>query len=77
MTPDDYFGSAYIFPDFLVCPYRGTGNLSGEVSGFRGAFPGLHFPGGSDGEESARNTGNLGLISGSGRSSGEGNGNPP
>ena len=34
------------------------------------------FPGGSDGEESACNTGDLGLIPGSGRSSGEGNGCP-
>ena len=34
------------------------------------------FPGCSDGEESACNTGDLGLIPGSGRSSGEGNGCP-
>ena len=34
------------------------------------------FPGGSDGEESACNAGDLGLIPGSGRSPGEGNGNP-
>ena len=33
-------------------------------------------PGGSDGKESACNVGDLGLIPGSGRSSGEGNGNP-
>ena len=33
------------------------------------------FPGGSDVEASAYNTGDLGLIPGSGRSSGEGNGN--
>ena len=32
--------------------------------------------GGSDGKESAWNVGELGLIPGSGRSSGEGNGNP-
>ena len=37
----------------------------------------LGFPGGSVGKESACNAGNLGLIPGSGRSSGEGNGNPP
>ena len=35
----------------------------------------MGFPGGSDGKESARN-GDPGLISGSGRSPGEGNGNP-
>ena len=36
----------------------------------------MGFPGGSDGKESAFNTGDPGLIPGSGRSSGEGNGNP-
>jgi len=35
-----------------------------------------NFPGGSDGEASTRNVGDLGSIPGSGRSSGEGNGNP-
>ena len=34
------------------------------------------FSGGSDGKASAYNAGDLGLIPGSGRSSGEGNGNP-
>ena len=33
--------------------------------------------GGSDGEEAACSAGDLGLIPGSGRSPGEGNGNPP
>ena len=36
----------------------------------------LSFPGGSDGEESAYNVGDLGSIPVSGRSSGEENGNP-
>ena len=36
----------------------------------------LGFPGGSDGKASACNVGDLGLIPGSGRSPGEGNGNP-
>ena len=36
----------------------------------------LHFPGGSDSKESARNARYLGLIPGLGRSPGEGNGNP-
>ena len=35
------------------------------------------FSGGSDGNESACNAGDLGLIPGLGRSPGEGNGNPP
>ena len=34
------------------------------------------FPGGSDYKQSACNAGNPGLIPGSGRSHGEGNGNP-
>ena len=37
----------------------------------------MGFPGGSDSKESACNTGDLGSIPGSGRSPGEGNGNPP
>ena len=36
----------------------------------------LDFPGGSDGKESACNAGNLGLIPGSGKSPGEGDGYP-
>ena len=36
----------------------------------------LGFPGGSDGKASARNAGDPGLIPGSLRSPGEGNGNP-
>ena len=36
----------------------------------------LGFPGGSDSKESACNAGDLGLIPGSGRFPGEGNGNP-
>ena len=36
----------------------------------------LDFPGGSDGKASAYNVGDLGLIPGLGRSSGEGNSNP-
>ena len=36
----------------------------------------VNFPGGSYGEESAYNAGNLGLIPGSERSPGEGNGIP-
>ena len=36
----------------------------------------IGFPGGSDGKASACNVGDLGSIPGSGRSPGEGNGNP-
>ena len=34
------------------------------------------YPGGSDGKESTCNAGNVGSIPGSGKSPGEGNGNP-
>ena len=37
---------------------------------------GMDFPGGSDGKTSVYNGGNPGSIPGSGRSAGEGNGNP-
>ena len=37
---------------------------------------GICLPGGSDGKASICNAGDLGLISGSGRSPGKGNGNP-
>ena len=37
----------------------------------------MGFPGGSDGKESPCNAGDPGSIPGSGRSPGEGNGNPP
>ena len=37
---------------------------------------GVDFPGGSDGKASVYNAGDLGSISGLGRSPGEGNGNP-
>ena len=40
------------------------------------AFRILDFPGGSDSKASAYNAGNPGSTPGSGRSSGEGNGNP-
>ena len=36
----------------------------------------IGFPGGSDSKASACNVGDLGLIPGSGKSPGEGNGNP-
>ena len=36
----------------------------------------MGFPGGSDGEESTYNAGDLRSVPGSGRSPGEGNGNP-
>ena len=36
----------------------------------------VDFPGGSDGKASAYSAGDLGSIPGSGRSPGEGNGNP-
>ena len=49
---------------------RGLTSLAGPPTHWLG------FPGGSDGKESAHNAGDLSSISGSGRSPGEGNGNP-
>ena len=46
------------------------GDICAHIAVYRG------FPGGSDGKESACNVGDLGSIPGSGRSPGEGNGNP-
>ena len=44
---------------------------------FKAAFvTGMDIPGGSDGKASAYNVGDLGSISGLGRSPGEGNSNP-
>ena len=42
-----------------------------DMDGFELQASSSHFPGGSDDKESACNTGDLGLIAGSGRSSGE------
>ena len=49
-------------------------SLGGNSSLRRGYY--ILFPGGSDGEKSACNSGDLGSIPGSGRSPGEGNSNP-
>ena len=58
---------------------------TGSIPGSRRSTGGKHvntlqysmgFPGGSDGKEPACNTGDPGLIPGSGRPPGEGNGNP-
>ena len=54
-------------------------NAEWPVSSPYGPQNELHFwgfPGGSDGKESACSVGHLGSIPGSGRSTGEGNGNP-
>ena len=50
--------------------------LGHEKEGSPAICNNLEFPGGSDGKVSACNAGDLGSIPGSGRSYGEGNGNP-
>ena len=50
--------------------------LDGRLPGNTGCCRLLDFPGDSDSKESAYNAGDLGSISESGRSPGEGNGNP-
>ena len=58
-------------PCFLYDPAN-VDNLTSSSS----SFSKTDFSGGSDGKASAYNAGDPGLIPGSGRSSGEGNGNP-
>ena len=59
-------------------PIRETHKVKEVGSGIRNGMYGRlgGFPGGLDAKESAWNVGNLGSFSGSGRSSGEGNGYP-
>ena len=52
----------------IPCPLKARLWYSGNLY--------IHNPGGSDGKESTCNARDLGLIPGSGRSPGEGNGNP-
>ena len=54
----------------------GQGAKLGPHSRASSSLPHLRFPCGSEVKASASNAGDLGLIPGSGRSPGEGNGNP-
>ena len=47
-----------------------------SLSSFRETVKDMDFPGGSEGKVSGCSAGDLGSMLGSGRSSGEGNGNP-
>ena len=66
--------------DFILGSFKITWVCSHEIKRClpfgRKAMTNLSFPGGSDGKESTCNAGDLGLIPGLGRSSGEGYGNP-
>ena len=53
--------------------FTNTHRYRKQASGYQW---GVGFPGGSDGKESAYKVGDPGLIPGSGRSPGEGNGSP-
>ena len=57
-------------------PSMGSHTVGHDWSDLAAAVYMLGFPGGSEVKASARNVGDLGSIPGSGRSSGEGNGNP-
>ena len=57
----------------MCCSPWGRKGLTGKVTSTSMV---IGLPGGSDGKESACNVGDSGLIPGSGRSPGEGNGNP-
>ena len=56
--------------------YFANKGSSSQGYGFSCGHVWVCFPGGSDGKESACSAGDPGLISGSGRCPGEGNGNP-
>ena len=62
-----------LYPARLLCPWDFPGKNTGVDSI---SSPEEGFPGGSDGKESTCNAGYPGSIPGSGRSPGEGNGNP-
>ena len=62
-------------PNSADYQHKDTGQTFKPVSFLGDASDKDCFPGGSDGKESACNAGDLGLIPGSGRSPGEGNGN--
>ena len=62
-------------PMMFQTPGRGSPALFGRKRTLAHPPP-LGFPGGSEGKESTCNVGDLGLIPGSGRSPGKGNGNP-
>ena len=66
-----------VLPDSLPT-WLGPDNIkvTGRANDFSTPFPSVGFPGGSESKEFAHNAGDPGLISGSGRSPGEENGNP-
>ena len=66
--------SLYINPDGVEHEVKNKKSKEANISNEH--LLSTYFPGGSDGKVSACNAGDPGLISGSGRSPGEGNGNP-
>ena len=56
--------------------HKSSSDIAGITVLFKVLFCKMGFPGGSDKKESACNAGDSGSIPGSGRSPGEGNGNP-
>ena len=67
------FGENNRYSHYLAC---GDGFMDVYMFRFMKWFVFLGFPGGSDGKVSACNVGDPGSIPGSGRSPGDGNGNP-
>ena len=56
--------------------HKSSSHIAGITVLFKVLYCKMGFPGGSDSKEPACSTGDPGSILGSGRSSGEGNGNP-
>ena len=67
---------SYFFPSIVLELHYDKYPISGDGSDLfaKNFYHDWGFPGGSDSKESASNAGDPGLIPGSGRSSGEGNG---
>ena len=72
---ESWLGWGAVAPSGAMCIEQVTG-LTHLLTQFAWAHGCLGFPGGSDGKASACHGGDPGSIPGSGRSPGEGNGNP-
>ena len=77
IAADFYKGEQWLQQDCLLFNSSFASFLEPWANYLASFFVNEGFPGGSEGKVSACNAGDPGSISGSGKSSGEGNGNPP